>query len=973
MRRCCPRFLWPLALPLLCGGVRADDLPLPSDPPAPSAFPPQELAPPEMTPPVVPEPPVPVPAPPPEPPAPRATFAQALAAVAPPKLDLFLTVDAENVLLPPDAAPASPDDRPGQVAEAYGRQVRPCGAVMALGPPTMTVLTTSPGTPNAFEGMPPDHALILLLGSLSYTQWQALTSEPGLSISDLFEGSQRDYFRQIFPSGELSVSTQSISGTSAQLPTLKAEDLFAARLRLGQQVQIGIPIPGQPSSFMTTKFPPPSGQAQYPYEAWSIGPSLQPDTTGGVTLRQRLTNNPKLSDLDWKASAFDPFVPTTGITTVRDLIARISAATGLEVYADRRYEKRTVILLGRSSARAGDLLRALAFCVAGAYRKVGPAYVLTDDVQGLIPRRQTLARFTQKADIARRAALAAAGDRLLTERGVDDLPSLDGLALNDDQRARGQRQNVFPMIGLTGEGSSATLSFTDLTPAQQEYVGGRQGLNGQFSLATVPVLLLYSPAAPGPVILSYPPAATAYRPSYRLRMELDRKRQAGQDPVPLLAAGPLPSAPPPLTQLARYPRRAVTARPRTVAEVDALIASMKALGLNQLWLDVFYDGRLHCDPPKGGGPDILTEALARTKGTGIVVMPTLDLLDWGAATPPAARDLTPAGESFAQAQEWQQHYSNLVEQGMTEEEDAKLPQPEGIWACPAAPPVQKVLLEAVRWLASTPGVAVLVLRQTAPPGYEYAPDAGGWPIPIPTANAEGGFTPDLRLAFLRRDHVDPLDLGIPVSTPTSLNLFVPGFDDDWTAQTKEMKEALADWNSLRYAAVGDLLQRLLAVGREAGGPHLRFLVNRRTLPEARDASEWVPSWYGLWDDPRAPLPQMRSWTTGVGNTLPLWATDLAAFEHSQRRINVYQLNSRNTWSLATLAEKLRWATFLGLGQKSPSQMSQWDGIVLSLLTGPSANPIADLAQEVTPQAAKAGSPHFARSTAGSTVTGPNSP
>ena len=79
---------------------------------------------------------------------------------------------------------------------------------------------------------------------------------------------------------------------------------------------------------------------------------------------------------------------------------------------------------------------------------------------------------------------------------------------------------------------------------------------------------------------------------------------------------------------------------------------MKALGLNQLWLDVFSGGHSHLDKPPGGGPDILTEALARTKGTGIAVIPALNLLRWGADPPPDACDLTALGETSAQAEAW---------------------------------------------------------------------------------------------------------------------------------------------------------------------------------------------------------------------------------------------------------------------------------------------------------------------------------
>ena len=54
----------------------------------------------------------------------------------------------------------------------------------------------------------------------------------------------------------------------------------------------------------------------------------------------------------------------------------------MELYADPRYSDRKLSVQG-TSASAGDLLRALALAVTGTWRVVGPAYLLTDDLEGL--------------------------------------------------------------------------------------------------------------------------------------------------------------------------------------------------------------------------------------------------------------------------------------------------------------------------------------------------------------------------------------------------------------------------------------------------------------------------------------------------------------------------------------------------------------------------------------------------------------
>ena len=154
-----------------------------------------------------------------------------------------------------------------------------------------------------------------------------------------------------------------------------------------------------------------------------------------------------------------------------------------------------------------------------------------------------------------------------------------------------------------------------------------------------------------------------------------------------------PPAPPPSTLaslLAPFPRRAVLVAPRTAREVEAVVAEMKVLGLNQLWLDVFSGGYSHLDKSGEDGPDILTEALARTKGTGITVIPALDLLRWGADAPAEAHDLTALGETSTRQQASENHFWDML-QDVPAEDDAKAP-PTPLWVSPAAPATEKTLL-----------------------------------------------------------------------------------------------------------------------------------------------------------------------------------------------------------------------------------------------------------------------------------------
>ena len=179
-----------------------------------------------------------------EAPALRPTLAQALAALEAPKQDLFLTVGADKILLPPDAPPPDPSDRPGQVGAAYGRLVRDFGGVTALAPPTMVVLNTRPGVPNLYDRMPAEEALKLLLAGLNPLQWAALTDKSGLGLADL-DDARRGLFRAVLPPEDTTlIPTGSASPPSPAPITLTARDMAATRLRLRRRMQIAIPMVG---------------------------------------------------------------------------------------------------------------------------------------------------------------------------------------------------------------------------------------------------------------------------------------------------------------------------------------------------------------------------------------------------------------------------------------------------------------------------------------------------------------------------------------------------------------------------------------------------------------------------------------------------------------------------------------------------------------------------------------------------------
>ena len=878
----------------------------------------------------------------PAPPVKPLTLAAALAAVRPPEGEVVLAVAAQKTRLPPGAAPPAGGASLGEVAEAFGRITQDFGSVTAVGPPTMTLLNTAPGTPNIYADLPPDDAVKLLAATLSPAQWKALTGSQGLGQDDLTTDTQRSLFLAQFPGGVLHVAPNHdpLSGPERAEPSQDlSADLPRARLRLGQEVEILLPSPEHPNSFY--------GIGPEPYDPahHSLVPQggTPKDTLYGVQTRQEVPNTPKTSELDYDRSILRKSIPLDGVKTVGDLVARIGFECRTELYADKRYEGRTVTLMGGRSASARRLLQALAFCLTGTFRRVGPAYVLTDDILGLGTRRQILAEFDRQAQELRRRPLDAAGDALVTAHSLDDLTNAGPLALSAAQVKQARQESP------VGDGPrSIQMPFSALTPAQQQaarrqialfnehrdhYVvmlkeGDSLTLDGKIKINSSPKLELILPSLAEPVAINSGPSLDAlFRPSDEMQNKM-REASAAETAVP--APVPPKSVPPLASLLRTIPHRAVLASLKTPADVNVLVASMKKVGLNELWLDVFSEGVCRVPVPTGaaqagitplpaGAGDVLAEAVRVTRGSGIRVFAALDLLAWGAKTPADIQERTILGETGKEAD------ARMGAQAMLFPGAAPAP----LAVSPFSPPVQAALGSLMRSLAAQPGLAGIVWRETAPPGYEEAGEGQTGP--------EFGYAEVARLAFLRRAHMDPLDVPLQNGGPKAgqINPSLPEFKGaDETALS-------AEWGKFRLE--GDvLLLRGLADLWARGGARRPILIRQR-----REAT-WSDDWFGSWDGPAKPLPVHHSlWELRDSGPSYPEASDAQAKMTSQTAL--LRLSSGSTSSLDALAEELT-RSLVG---------KRWDGFVLDLTPDASfgnppeeagENPLAGLMPKPTPAA-----------------------
>ena len=805
----------------------------------------------------------------------------------PPAKGVTLAVDADKIKLPQDALLPGTSPTIAEVADAYGRTTQRFGSVTAIAPPTMVVLNTAPGEPNIYAGMPALDAFTLLCAGLSDAQWQALTSEGGLGIADINTPQQRQLLAALLSrDGKLIVRPQYAAGEKWDDKDKRdlTDALPQTRLRLGQAITFDLPVKDEPdSSFPGAEVPPQGISRQYKVDdRQDYGGSSE--TVYGATVRAEVPNVPKRGQLDFSADGLQTAIPLSDLKTVGALVYRIGNATHTELYVDKRLESMTLTLRGTDTALAADLLQALAFCLTGTYRQVGPAYVLTDDVIGIGTRHQIWADFEREADDLRRRPVTEAANAIYTRHSPRALSWFgDPTAYSPDE----EKAKDIDTIDV-GQGALPSLQrpLSQLTPAQQdvvrrsvedfnkEHTTQQATTDGKINVRPGLSVQLLVPGIDNPIDMNINGGSIDQSFLWQAPREVSdaalaafRAQQAREHPE--FVSKPVPTAPTAdiFAMLKSVPRRAVLVHPRNAKEVDADIAALKTLGLNELWLDVFSDGAAHipgsplspANPLPAGKNDILTEALAKTKGTSIRVFATISLLFWGPAPPAQFADLNILGETSAQAAaRWNQEKATLPPgQEMPEEYTTGgiIPDWPGVAVSPLAPAVRSALIGLVRTLAARPSIAGLVWRDTDSPGYD----------PLPSGSDSSalllGYQETMRLTFLRKSHADPIDI-IPSGVYTKANTNLPNFSMEHFLTAHTNQELNGEWRAFRSDVGQGLLRALSAAATTPDGARLPLLLRQRRRGQGGTDGTghhvYPPGWYGSWDNPNLPPPTLHS-------------------------------------------------------------------------------------------------------------------
>jgi len=314
------------------------------------------------------------------------------------------------------------DQTPPDIS-SYSRQYVRLGQVTAVAP-VQRIDFPDEGLANPYDALTDSDKLAAFLGSLNTSQWRELSSR-GLAPSNV-TGTQRQLLLSIIPhplNAQQVVYGKEGYGTEGDQIPVKPEVAQEVRLQVFKALDVGF----APLIDPKTKISMLSGVSSMTYrpEGTHLYRAVTTDRKpgSGGYYGQIVENDEKRSELVFKNPALSVPIELKDGETVSDLFESIRNATHMEIYADARLGKHKLAVIG-DHAMVSDVLRAVALCVSGTYRRVGPAYVLTIDIEGQATRGLRALANSSLAQIAIQSKVIAARAEIKSGRLLDQLDFL---------------------------------------------------------------------------------------------------------------------------------------------------------------------------------------------------------------------------------------------------------------------------------------------------------------------------------------------------------------------------------------------------------------------------------------------------------------------------------------------------------------------------------------------------------------------
>jgi len=601
----------------------------------------------------------------------------------------------------------------------FERKEATVGRLSAFVPTEMVLIDDSlADAPNLYDGLPTYAKVLYFASTLTSDQLKLACSE-GIGLSSL-QGEQVKVFKSILPStldwATYTVGQNGNLATKVDGGTVPSDQMDQVKLKLQSTLGFYLNLANTAASTYANT----SGWNGRPGDRVTIHREDFDDKNFGVDFRKTVPNSPKASQLNTSDSRFDVLVSLSGVSTIQQLVRAVSVSTGVEILADIRVSGLSVKTVG-SAVRAGDLLKAIALCVTGTYRKIDSAYVLTSDLVGLGARALKLAAW--RDDVQKeldnrvgmwRRLLAKSG--AITKIGFD--PN-DPFAPDGQSRGAVNNDKETPTSALTPVmrdfiNQMATRDPT--TPLKTDSVKAVSEVKYGFVLPNGQVLRPDGQGF-GPAFLFV--AVSAPKPEAELKV----------DAFPPGAAG----------------RLRLVLRGENSADVVAATVQARTHGFTELWLETH-------------SRDALLAALKEGLKIKLLVRP------WKAPTAVKASFVDrnvlldtaiQLGKRRANELEWQRFQDFY---GRSATEAPTLYDMDS----PLDPDLPKRFKDLAS-IARTPGLSGIMFQDTEPIGYEPTYDRTGaamYPNWLAVLN-ELGYSESLRLGFLREFSVDPIDIADP--------------------------------------------------------------------------------------------------------------------------------------------------------------------------------------------------------------------
>ena len=693
---------------------------------------------------------------------------------------LVIAPPEKYVLERPLSPPGSPTILLAPIAAAFGRQVFKAGQIALLAPRTMTLIAADLGKPNPLKDLSRDDALTLLFASLTPEQEGQLRGQ-GLTASALTR-EQRPLFQAFLPrmTARLARLTRTEDNKSDLLDSEEqATELDASqiRFRLVNRLQVLFQSANRPKEKfnVSDQYGVKRGESFWIKDFDSFDRDNDPKTRRafGEDLFPVVPNHLKPSEIDYAASALDrPVVLSADLKTIHDLLYRVADAMHLELIADRRVDVLPIYLRAtpRQSVRSGDILEALARSVSGAFRRMGPrTYLLTNDIEGIGTRRERQGEWLGASETARNKYRERAWQRIRERKQTPlTLDTSGTLALTpelrkkrDDYRPQspGDRLSL-PVKALPAEWRQE-LAFH---AAAQEDSGPVDPERDTVEINAEPQLTFLAPDGK-PIV--------EINGELRFSFIMDQLKMMTPEnaPFPLPAPPDKPSAE--AISLDRaWKRRILLFAPTTAENATEGVNEAQRRGFTEIWI------RQPIGKTDAEGFAPLRAAIAAGKKAGVPIVAQTPLLR---ETGMIANDLTILGETP------EQYVAHRIAEQVEPGEPAEnlrwaryAYEKRGGWIA-LTDTVRAEVTRRVAQVASVPGLAGLAIYDASPPGYN---------TDLTYLNAdifeyEFGYLPEWRLAFLRKEGYDPVDLPRSHARPYSLPFFSEAALDDNTRLTRD--------------------------------------------------------------------------------------------------------------------------------------------------------------------------------------------